>query len=289
MIEASKREQDLNRELITKSLSLLLSPIVRILIKWRITFPLVCEVLRDTYVSQARILAAENNPRDKHSTSAIAFATGVRPNQIRKVEERENDCHSTQLHLNPETEIMEYWWEDPGFTDDKGQPLNLPIYGKGKSFQSLVKKSKAGSVGYGTILDTLLASNTVALSSDGKRVKPLERFYLTSANSEARLFETAAQALCRFGMTIEHNTDPNRSDKDGKFFQREIWTRMVPGNRIQEFREDVRNLLVEEHGRVANSISRWEASNPSERDHAMVGVGFHYFEVKNYIEGCGSG
>lgn len=279
--------RDNNLLLVKNAIRLILRPIVRILLSRRISCPMAVEILQEVFVEQASIIAARENPRRKSSISAIALATGIRANAVSK---RISAPPSEEIGLTcPEAAILADWADDPVFSDEStGKPAELRIYGKGKSFQTLVKRSTAGSIGYGIVLDQLLSSGNVVLVDDGKRVKLKSRFHIPAGAPDDNTLEILSRAYSHLGFTVVNNISNENADKrPAGYFQQELYSRRINVADHDKARESLNDMLVSQHGQAYDKIAALESKG--KRSGPEIGVGYYYFEVKNYIEGCGSG
>ena len=59
------------------------------------------------------------------------------------------------------------WHQVPRFTDSKGQPADLKLYGRGASFESLVRRYGRG-IPTRAVLDELIRTRTVEMLSSQK-------------------------------------------------------------------------------------------------------------------------
>lgn len=281
----SKSQHDF--QVVKNAVKLILRPIVRILLHRRVGYPLAAEVLQDVFVEQASLIAARNNPRRRSSISALALATGIRANLVSK--KMDESAHESIGMTCPEAAILADWADDPMFSDQStGKPTELAIYGKGRSFQTLVKRSTAGSIGYGLVLDELLKSGNISLVNNDKSVKLEKRFFTPAGAPDDNTLEILSRAYSHLGFTVAHNISPFRSENTPGHFQQELYSRRIRAADHDLARNTLNEMLRDQHSKAYDAIANLE-SKSKVRSGPEIGVGYYYFEVKNYIEGCGSG
>ena len=103
------------------------------------------------------------------NVSGIAATTGIPRAEISRIlklnaDASENGGDDSQQSTN---RILAAWHEDPRFTAPNGQPAELKIYGRGITFESLVKKYGRG-IPPRAVLDELIRSGAIELLEDQK-------------------------------------------------------------------------------------------------------------------------
>jgi hypothetical protein len=163
-------------------LARLLRPLVRLLIRSGITFPVLVDLLRGLYVDVAR---HDLLPDPKARTdSRISLLTGVHRKELRRQRTPEASQAPAVITLN--TQIIARWLGSPDYTDKEGRPLPLPRAGDAPSFESLVA-TVTRDVRPRAVLDDGISQGIVVLDKND-RVHLHAAAFLPREGSEAQLF-----------------------------------------------------------------------------------------------------
>ena len=105
-------------------LARLLRPLVRLLIRSGITFPMLTELLRELYVNVAEydfaLLGKEQ------TDSRVNLLTGVHRKEVRRLRGAGAPVNAVPATVSRTSRILARWLADPDFSDAGGQPLPLP-------------------------------------------------------------------------------------------------------------------------------------------------------------------
>jgi hypothetical protein len=256
-----------------------LRPIIRLFLARRVAYPAFAEVAKRIYIELAREDAAKKNPRQPVTVSEIAIATGLSAKAIgdRLKHEKLTDW-SNLPSLSPEALILGHWATDSTYSDlASGDPLELPIRGKGLSFATLVRRTHR-NVSYGHVLDKLIESGNVELSSDGRSVTLKDRWYRTSTGKLKNMMEILTRCLEHFLKTLTWNINQVDSEMGTTLFQQERYTQRLNPDRIPEYRQKCMDLLRQQTSESVSVIEPME--DPVETaNHRTAGVGYYYFEL----------
>lgn len=172
----SDREQDepprlspADSQALMKPLARLLRPLVRLLIRSGVTFPVVADLMRALYVEvSARELLTGPKAR---TDSRISLLTGVHRKEIRRLRELKASPEDVPEVVTRGSLIIARWLGTPAYVDGNGQPLPLPR-GRdggdaGPSFEALVE-SVTKDVRPRAVLDEWLAQDVVTLGADDR-------------------------------------------------------------------------------------------------------------------------
>ena len=262
----------------------ILKPIVRLFLNRRVTFPALTEMAKKIYIDLAHEQAIKNDPRKRVTISGLSIATGIDPASIKAHLNRSHEEIEQAASLSPEAAVLAGWADDPMFhTGDDGEssPMDLPIYGSGRTFQTLVRRSTSSNVGYAEMLDKLLDSGNVSISDDGKRAVFRNRDYVTCNRSVRDMMQVTSQSIEHFLTTFNRNLSVAETGDEERFtfFQQERWTRKLSPARVDEFRSEARSMLKRQSKYSETKLSPFE-DNVARSDHIEAGVGYYYFEVK---------
>ena len=171
-------------ELLLKALARLLRPLVRLLIRGGVTFPVLADLLRGLYVDVAlRDLLADPKAR---TDSRVSLLTGVHRKEIRRQRTPET-AGAEPAAVTRTSEIIARWLGAPAYTDPATRrPLPLPRAGADPSFEGLVA-SVTRDVRPRAVLDDLLDQGAVALEADG-RVRLSAEAFIPRPGRDDQLF-----------------------------------------------------------------------------------------------------
>ena len=145
-----------------KPVERLLSPLVRLLIRCGVTFPMLADLLRGLYVN----VAAQELPAAQRSDSRVSLLTGVHRKEIRRLRTLSAATPEPVL-VTRNSRLISLWLGASAYTDAAGKPLALPRSGPAPSFECLVR-SVTRDVRARAVLDDWLAQGLVRLDEEGR-------------------------------------------------------------------------------------------------------------------------
>jgi Family of unknown function (DUF6502) len=149
-----------------RPLNRLLRPLVRLLIRSGVTFPVLVDLLRTLYVDVAsRDLLTD--PRAQ-TDSRLSLMTGVHRKEIRRLRSIAPGGDETPAVVTLSSQIIAQWLGTPAFTDATGASLALPRLaqpGGGPSFDRLVE-SVTTDLRPRAVLDDWISQGIVTLDQD---------------------------------------------------------------------------------------------------------------------------
>jgi Family of unknown function (DUF6502) len=154
----------------------LFAPIARLLVARGLPFPDLVERMKLHYVQAALAQAG-----DRATDSRVSVLTGLQRRDVVRLR-GEDVKDSRPNHL---ARLVALWQTGPDWSDN-GTPLPLARSGPGQSFEGLAQTVRR-DVHPRTMLDTLIAAGTVALSDDGQEVRLLQASYQPLAGSDDQL------------------------------------------------------------------------------------------------------
>ncbi|MGL4238078.1 DUF6502 family protein [Tabrizicola sp.] len=154
----------------------LFAPIARLLVARGLPFPDLVERMKLHYVQAALTQAG-----DRATDSRVSVMTGLQRRDVVRL--RGEDVKDRRPnHL---ARLVALWQTGAGWSRD-GAALPLVRSGPGQSFEALAQAVRR-DVHPRTMLDTLLAAGTVALSADGQQVLLTQTSYQPLAGSDDQL------------------------------------------------------------------------------------------------------
>ncbi len=150
------------RGLATSALLRLFEPLTDFAIDAGLSTSDLCLILRQAAVR--RVAAHQLKASRRINISGIAATTGIPRSEISrmlKVAGAKSD-KSIDTRQQSTNRILAAWHEEPKFTTPNGEPADLKIYGRGPTFDRLVKRHGRG-IPTRAILDELIRAHAVDL------------------------------------------------------------------------------------------------------------------------------
>ncbi len=172
-------------DMLMHALARLLRPLVRLLIRAGITFPVLEDLLRGLYVDVAQndLLADPKSRTD----SRISLLSGVHRKEIRRLRLEPMAADETPPVVTTTSQIIARWLGSPPWIDAEGQPRALP---RGAAepigFERLVA-SVTKDLRPRAVLDTLLADGVVSIDA-AQRVRLNQAAFVPQPGQAAQLF-----------------------------------------------------------------------------------------------------
>jgi hypothetical protein len=160
----------------------LLRPLVRLLLRAGVTFPVLAEHLRQLFVE----VAISELPEGRRTDSRLSLLTGVHRKEIRRLREVGVDELSEPEVVTLSSEIIARWLGDATYGGQGGPRLLPRSSDKGPSFETLVS-SVTTDVRPRTVLDEWLSQGLVALDAQG-RVRLEVRAFVPKPGEAAQLY-----------------------------------------------------------------------------------------------------
>ena len=172
-----------------RPLSRVLRPLVRLFIRCGITFPSLCNLLRELYVNVAEYDFAL--PGKDQTDSRVSLLTGIHRKEVARLRGAGAPVSVVPVAISRTSRIMARWLSSPDFTDADGRPLPLARIGDkgsdlGPTFETLVI-SVTRDVRPRAILDEWRDRNLVTIDTED-RVVLTEAAFVPSGGSDQQLY-----------------------------------------------------------------------------------------------------
>ncbi len=262
-------------EIIARALARLLTPLVRIMLRYGVSCGAFTDLLRRVYVTVAeRDFAVAGR---KQTTSRIAVLTGLNRKEVARLRRLEPDePDALDERYNRAARVMTGWLRDPDFRDPAGGPADLPLEGD-SGFTALVRRY-SGDMPVRAVLDELERVGAVARTGDG-RITAVEHGYVPAGDDadKLRILGTDTRDLIA---TIDHNL---AEPADWARFQRKVAYDNVPAEHVEAFRA----YAAERSQALLEELDAWLAARdrdagPSSASddgrRVRVGLGIHQIE-----------
>ena len=255
---------------ITHFLSRVFRKVVRLVIG-SVSLPALYDILKAIYVEEAQTKLQREG--SKPTKSAIALITGLDTRMVSTLLAQNLDSTIQQQNVNPENALIDMWSSDPFFQDpDSGMPADLPISGRGRTFQGLVLKAIGRNITVKTVMDRLLAWGAIQVNrGDIDTVKLISQTYLPLTDDRAKHTEIGLLEASRVLGAVVHNMN---SDSKTRVPQQGRWTYRLAPERYKDFRKRVKQLLGRQIKEGESLLEEFEeaAKRPGQM---TVGIGWY--------------
>ncbi|MDT7952554.1 MAG: DUF6502 family protein [Acetobacteraceae bacterium] len=151
-------------ELLSRAVTVLLRPLVRLCIQAGLTFPAMNDLIRSLYVD----VAVKDALPDPHSRtdSRVSLITGVHRKEIRRLREQPEPEAGSLGSLSLSSRVVAHWLATAAATDAGGRPLPLRRSGPAPSFEALVADVTT-DVRPRALLDEWIAAGVATVDAEG--------------------------------------------------------------------------------------------------------------------------
>jgi len=255
---------------ITHFLSRVFRKVVRLVIG-TVSLPAITDILKAIYVEEAqKKLIREGS---KPTKSAIALMTGLDTRVVSSVLAQNLESTIQTQNVNPENALIDMWSSDPFFLDpDTGNPADLPIAGRGRTFQGLVLRAIGRNITVKTVMDKLLAWGAIRVNhGDIDTVELISQTYLPLSDDRIKHTEIGLLEASRVLGAVIHNM---RSDPDIRVPQQGRWTYRLNPDNYKEFRKRTRKLLAKQIKEGESLLEEFEEAT-KQAGQITVGIGWY--------------
>jgi len=266
--------QQNKHQILVAAVARLLKPLVRVLLRNGVSYGTFADIAKRQFVEVARNeFSIEGR---KQSVSRVSVITGLTRKEVARVSAlRQRDDELSRDRYNRASRVIAGWRRDKDFLDRKGKPMVLPVSGKAKSFQELVRRY-SGDVPYRAVLDEMQTDGSLEHLHEN-RVQLTQRAYLPKADETMKLHILGVDTAFLMD-TIDHNM--SRTHEPARF-QRKVLYDNLPDEALREFRR----LSAGAAQGLLEKLDRWLSrhdrdSNPGAGGSGRNtgGVGIYYFE-----------
>lgn len=253
----------------------ILTPLVRIMLRARITYAAFAETAQRIYAREAMNRLEKQIVDRRPNLSEITIESGLPLSQLKILLASDQDeSRATKFYINSESAVLEMWQFDARFVEPtSGKPLDLPLTSDSgnASFRELVRKATRANVGFRAMLTRLISANNVEMASDRQTVRFLKPIFMSEfVPGHSAKFPTVAAAAVHFLSTLDRNEG---SPGDGLFERRVFSRRPTPSSTTK-----LREILTEQCDEVRARAIEWEDLEDGEEG-KLVGAGYYVFEV----------
>lgn len=252
----------------------IMQPLVRILLRNGISFGTFSDIAKWIYVDTA---ANEFGLKSrKQSISRVSVLTGLSRKEVKRVKElpRPSDKDFAEQY-NRAVRVISAWRRETDFSDSHGSPLPLPLTGKGRTFEELVRRY-SGDLPFRAVMDELLNAGIIERADDD-RIHLLGRSYVPTTDVGTR-FHILGTDVGNLIATIDHNL---QADATRRLFQRKVSYDNLP----REILPDFHDMAAESAQKLLEDLDEWLSARDRDTNPEVTGtgrynagLGIYYFE-----------
>jgi hypothetical protein len=214
-------------------------------------------------------------PGRKQSKSRVSILTGLSRREVLRVKRlpAQDDLGALD-RINRAARVITGWVRDRRFSDESGQPADLPFEEGDICFRQLVK-AYSGDAPARAVLDELMRVGVVERTPDG-RIRLLERGYIPRTG-EIDKIGILGSDTSDLVSTIDHNI----CHPDAPFFQRKVCYDNLPSEALPELKK----LAGEQSQALLELLDRWMSERDRDANPRLpgtgrmrAGVGIYYFQ-----------
>ena len=211
-----------------KAVSRLIKPLVKAMIDGGITFPILAEILRRTYVEVAESTYGIGGKPP--TNSRITLITGVHRKEIKRLRSAPPLEQTPPEKISLSAKVIAVWCSKPEYLDEDGHPIALPrTAAEGEVSLEQLVRSVSVDVRPRTILEEWLRSGIVELQDSKVRL-------VKTALIPAKGFEEKAYY---FGRNLRDHIAAgthNLSETAPAFFDRTVYYDRISPESVEELR-----------------------------------------------------
>jgi hypothetical protein len=186
--------------------------------------------------------------------------------------QKDQDDYQMQS-VNPENALIDMWSSDSFFQNpETGQPADLPISGRGRTFQGLVLKSIGRNITVKTVMDRLLSWGAIEVNhGDIDTVTLVSKTYLPLMDDRIKHTEIGLLEASRVLTAVIHNM---RANSETRVPQQGRWTYRLSADKYKGFRKRVRKLLEKQIKEGESLLEEFEEPT-KQPGQVTVGIGWY--------------
>jgi Family of unknown function (DUF6502) len=261
------------RAVARKALLQLLEPLVEFVLDSGLSTQELHSILREAAI---RIVAARQmETARKVNISGIAASTGIPRAEISRILKSPPNTSGSMAERQQQTtnRILAAWHQDPKFTTAEGKPADLKIYGRGSTFETLVKNHGRGIPSRAIVDELTRAGAAEVLPSRLLRVKTSVTVDRGMTPQVIRSFGLRAAEL--LATMLQNMRNPENPRFIASISGSNISQAIVPlfrkalANKGANFLADIQESLLRD------AVSASPRKNPSPTNRVSVTVFYH--------------
>ena len=266
--------QEKTKRQVLGAFQLVLRPIIKILLRYGISF---CEFAETTKTTFVDVATSDFGLRGRPTNiSRVAVMTGLTRKEVRRLRDKlDHGQNEIEVKTTPIAKVLSCWHGERDFLDEQGRPAVLPFSGTEKSFSELVRRF-GGDVPPGAMRTELKRVGSVEEDSDG-RLSVVRRSVLPPDSTDY-LVTSLVHSVYPLLSTVALNADPNKVHEHLPQFT---------AHSTAVRRDDLPRLRRISYERLSNLAESFDdlftayasvSEEESESNGPAVAVGLFYFE-----------
>jgi hypothetical protein len=166
--------------------------------------------------------------------------------------------------------VLAHWHTDPQYLDSNGEPISIPLRGRGPSFSDLVARTLPEADPQGVVHSLMRLK---ALRRRGALYSPTDRYLAYTKQRDSALAH-ALTALLGMLRTVDHNISTRRGDT---LLERAAMNPRFPVSALPAFRRRLRSVASEFLFSLDSDMRRRESTGRAEPT-VRLGIGVFAFE-----------
>lgn len=264
---------------LVKMVALLLRPIIRMLLRHGVTYPVFMELVKSSYVQVAeQVPAGEKSVTD----SRISVQTGLNRKEVKRLRGlKPEDGLSTKFQqAGLGAQLVSTWLSQPDWLDENAQPrplARLEADDQEKSFESLVR-SITKDVHPRSILDDWLVRGFAYLDQQD-RVHLNQTAYVPTQDQNEQLF------FAQKNLTAHLNAVAHNLEADPVMFERSVYYNKLSRESIEslnDWSQQASMKLLTEFNLKAQALAKTDSSS-DELYTAHLGVYLYRSDIDDLV------
>ncbi|WP_221800708.1 DUF6502 family protein [Oceanobacter mangrovi] len=237
--------------------SRVLKPLVRLLLKNQVTYPLLQPLLKQLYVEVAdQEFMLEDGKRQ--TESRLSLLTGIHRKEIKRLREDVIPAPQAPANLSLGGQLLAYWLSQPGYqADGQPQPIARQSRQPGDiSFETLVETVGRQDIRPRAVLDEWQRLGIVTLNTEDQVMLTAEA-YIPSGNEEEQLYYWQRN-LADHIETASRNLDPQQTP----LLERSVYYGQLSEHAVTELHDYYRQQSMELLKRVNDKARQLKLESP---------------------------
>ncbi len=259
----------------TSAIHRVLRPLIRLMVG-NMTYPAFISMAKNIYIEEAERKLKQDSSSKRITKSSLALLTGIDTRQISQAMNAPKAEALEAPDLLPEAYVLGQWSSEGTYKDvDTQKTLDLPVYGRGLTFQNLVTRTVGRNVTAQTVLDRLVSTGNIEYVNENT-VRLLSPYYFPLTGAKYELLDVGMQATANLLLTVDNNIS-HRDDTGQRFVQQQRWSRAIPTEKHEAFKLHMSEFIKQQLNESVTELEQFEDPIPT-KETITAGVGYYYFE-----------
>lgn len=265
--------------LIIKALEKLLRPLVKLLISYQVTFPMLSELLKSIYVDVAQ--TDFKLEYKKVTDSRISVLTGVHRKDIKALRGAKHSRLEESGVVSLGTQLISVWLTDRRYLDKQGRAKPLPRMSRGErgtGFDSLVRTVGRQDIHPRSVLDDWLRLGVVELNDKGEVVL-LNDAFIPKQGFEEKVF-FLAQNIHDHLATVTHNIAGDAPS----LLEQSVYYGELSGKSVEQLHAIARRMLtgvLKELDKKAKALKKMDHAEQGTNNQYRMNFGAYFYQERD--------